>query len=355
MKFNKTNLSVVDNAGVRVQPRIVIGDQGDYRSGDILDANAVQNIVKTDGDVDYAEYSQFKEDTESSISDINTAIQGVEDDVADISDKVDKLTVGFNPSVGDVLFTDGTISADVETEIDSGKTPIAVCVAPASEFDDNKARFASLKFAHNGSSWCISAVSYEDTPLKNISSDEYVKTDYNGSENTDILIDFGGNQYSAAYLCKIYNPGAYYNEWYLPACGELYYMYTNYDKISDTIDKIYAKDQSLVDDIYSHTYWSSSEYSQIEAWCVYLNTRSFFGGVSYSSKSSYDTILPFVVIPPINTPTEEIKIKTEEIKTNNESLEEATAKSIAILNKKITSVFMRIDDIDKRVNDLENA
>lgn len=45
MRTSKTNLSVIDNTGTRVQPRIVVGESTDtgYKSGDILDANAVIN------------------------------------------------------------------------------------------------------------------------------------------------------------------------------------------------------------------------------------------------------------------------------------------------------------------------
>lgn len=45
MRTSKTNLSVIDNTGARVQPRIVVGESADagYKSGDILDANAVIN------------------------------------------------------------------------------------------------------------------------------------------------------------------------------------------------------------------------------------------------------------------------------------------------------------------------
>lgn len=46
MNKNKTNLSVVNNIGVRVKPSIIVGEQGSYSSGDILDANAVEKVVK---------------------------------------------------------------------------------------------------------------------------------------------------------------------------------------------------------------------------------------------------------------------------------------------------------------------
>lgn len=47
MNKNKTNLSVVNAAGIRVNSNIIVGDQGSYSSGDILDANAVEQVVTT--------------------------------------------------------------------------------------------------------------------------------------------------------------------------------------------------------------------------------------------------------------------------------------------------------------------
>lgn len=46
---NKTNISVKDIRGIRVTPDLVIGPQGDYASGDILDANATQELINAGG------------------------------------------------------------------------------------------------------------------------------------------------------------------------------------------------------------------------------------------------------------------------------------------------------------------
>lgn len=54
MRVNKTNLSVIDNTGARIQPRIIIGDNAGYKSGDILDANAV--TAEIENTVQYGKY-----------------------------------------------------------------------------------------------------------------------------------------------------------------------------------------------------------------------------------------------------------------------------------------------------------
>lgn len=53
---SKTNISVVSNTGTRRKAEVIIGDNGKYPSGDILDANAVQQTIKeTAGDLDRKE------------------------------------------------------------------------------------------------------------------------------------------------------------------------------------------------------------------------------------------------------------------------------------------------------------
>lgn len=47
MKKSKTNVSVVNNVGIRRSADIHIGNKGSFPSGDILDANAIQEAVDT--------------------------------------------------------------------------------------------------------------------------------------------------------------------------------------------------------------------------------------------------------------------------------------------------------------------
>lgn len=46
---SKTNISVVSNTGVRRKSEVIIGDSGTYTSGDILDANATQELINSGG------------------------------------------------------------------------------------------------------------------------------------------------------------------------------------------------------------------------------------------------------------------------------------------------------------------
>lgn len=47
MKKSKLlNTSILDNTRVRIQPNLIVGESNGYKSGDILDANAVVELVK---------------------------------------------------------------------------------------------------------------------------------------------------------------------------------------------------------------------------------------------------------------------------------------------------------------------
>ena len=48
MKKTKTNISVVNNAGIRRNASVHVGKQGPFPSGDILDANAIQEMLDDD-------------------------------------------------------------------------------------------------------------------------------------------------------------------------------------------------------------------------------------------------------------------------------------------------------------------
>ena len=47
MKKSKTNISVVNNVGIRRNADVHIGDNGPYPSGDILDANAILQLIQS--------------------------------------------------------------------------------------------------------------------------------------------------------------------------------------------------------------------------------------------------------------------------------------------------------------------
>ena len=47
MKKYKTDLSVTNNVGIRVKANILVGENGVYESGTLLDANAILELINS--------------------------------------------------------------------------------------------------------------------------------------------------------------------------------------------------------------------------------------------------------------------------------------------------------------------
>ena len=126
--------------------------------------------------------------------------------------------------------------------------------------------------------------------LTNRPNTMFAKADYNGKENTALLVAFQTTEgktasNSAAIYCNEYAPTGMESskgQWYLPAAGELYdYMYGNYDKLLS----IYTT--HLGYSHFSYSFWSSSEGSNSHAWDVnslsddvYLTNKNYNASVS---------------------------------------------------------------------------
>lgn len=93
---SKTDVSVLDNLGLRRKAEIEIGDSGSYESGLLMDANAIENMV--DKKVEDSAGTALSPEVEAVISDLPTIKQSVENiqslitaDSQDIDDAIDKF------------------------------------------------------------------------------------------------------------------------------------------------------------------------------------------------------------------------------------------------------------------------
>lgn len=86
---SKTNLSILNNTGVRINPSIIVGESNGYVSGDILDANAVKELVGG---------STSKNDFE----DLQTQVDNISDSVDNISDSVNNIQSLISADPSDV-------------------------------------------------------------------------------------------------------------------------------------------------------------------------------------------------------------------------------------------------------------
>ena len=115
-----------------------------------------------------------------------------------------------------------------------------------------------------------------DVPnLENLSLDTEKKADYNGKANTAAIIagyTTLGIDMVNRDMCKVletYNEGGY-TDWYIPACGQLYEIYTNVTDINTALTNIGGTA------FISKEYWSSSE-----------SSSSFGGGVHFGEGEVY--------------------------------------------------------------------
>ena len=111
-------------------------------------------------------------------------------------------------------------------------------------------------------------------------------TDFNGQENTDILVGIG-TAYTAANAARKYK--AYDGdtlEWYLPSIGELAVYFHDFNKINAAIAK--ARGLKVSDAIY----WSSSEYSNTNALVMLIG----IGTLNTSDKDSTCFVRPFACL-----------------------------------------------------------
>lgn len=111
-----------------------------------------------------------------------------------------------------------------------------------------------------------------DTELDNYSNRGSAARDIDGLNNTKTILE-SGKDYPAFAAVD------YKNGWYVPAAGQLKCIFKNLNDIDQSLDKVGGK-------AFRHmglNYWSSTEYSEIEAW--YLTT---IGGLEHTSDGYND-------------------------------------------------------------------
>lgn len=167
--FNPRLLNaVIAGTGMRnpVRPHVILGSEdGEFVRGDLMDANAIQEFINQK----ISDLVNNAPEALDTLKELADAIQenGVADLVtkgqleAALDNKVDKIdgkglstndytdddkavVDSLKPAkynLLDYLFSDGTTGPDLV----EGKTPVGICVAPASHFADGKARFMSLQ------------------------------------------------------------------------------------------------------------------------------------------------------------------------------------------------------------------
>ena len=111
-----------------------------------------------------------------------------------------------------------------------------------------------------------------DTDLSNFTCRGKASDDVDGYNNTKTILESGKN-YPA------FNAVDFSSGWYLPAAGQLKRLYKCMDDVNPSLTKVGGMPVKPI----GLTYWSSTEYSDIEAW--YLIT---IGGLEHTSDGYND-------------------------------------------------------------------
>ena len=132
---------------------------------------------------------------------------------------------------------------------------------------------------------------YQSTP--NLSGDfttwtSGVLSDFNGKTNTDVIVAASSNAKDMGTILKNFNAAADqyqgYNDWYIPAFGQLALMYLNMTDINAALTQIGGVN------IFDNYYWSSSECDYDSGWFVYINS----GGVANGRGKNFSLRVRFV-------------------------------------------------------------
>ena len=111
-------------------------------------------------------------------------------------------------------------------------------------------------------------------------------SDVEGKKNTGAWLAKSMSNYPAALACHNFAPG--FGEWYLPAVGELAYLAPRWGAITDKLTQLAAAGCRVAQlgDAY---FWSSSAYSPVYSWCVFM----YNGYVNYFNRDFNIYVLAF--------------------------------------------------------------
>lgn len=274
-------------------------------------------------------------------------------DLPHVSLTKDNMIVHYHPlpaKLYDYLYEDGSFGKK-----DATRTAIGVCVIPGGVLPDGKARFMSLKemtptspneggqdtFIYwggrgsdipsltnfqtvvtgdttaegtNSYGFVPNNGSYADTPHIPSPIDYFsaysstgATSDLDGKANTEKILavdnaastawqtaesitndDMTTTMHPAAQCCWRFNPGSTnQGDWYLPSIGELAFIMPNFNDLQTAISNVSGV--QLVD---YYVYWSSTVYSEHNAWCVYTDR----GNVSRNAKSDTYDVRAFLAL-----------------------------------------------------------
>ena len=131
-------------------------------------------------------------------------------------------------------------------------------------------------------------------------------SDFNGKANTAVIAAASSDARDMCTVLNTFNAADSYNNWYVPACGQLALMYLNMTKINAALAKIGGTALA------AEGYWSSSEVSSDYAWYMYFD----FGRVDDYGDKDINYLVRFIRDI---TPTKPLKERVSELESSKQN------------------------------------
>lgn len=169
--------------------------------------------------------------------------------------------------VGDIL-CEGNVVVSPSSFAVSGHTPIGVVF----HVDGSRQHGWAVGLKDLGKyQWGPNSV---DTPLRNRMNKLQAKNDLDGYNNTKTILEGGYDIPFPAFDFLDFENG-----WYLPALGQLKYLYANLDKVNESLSAVDGTPFSTEED---WEFWSSTEYSICNAWSMDSSGKFYHKDESYN-------------------------------------------------------------------------
>lgn len=114
-----------------------------------------------------------------------------------------------------------------------------------------------------------------DTPLTNYTTDRLAIYDLNGYINTQIILETFSNDTTYSEDYQAFHAVDFENGWYLPAIGQLNYLYGNLIEVNSSL---YMAGGVPFETGSSWRYWSSTEHGSQGAWFISASGLLFGDG-----------------------------------------------------------------------------
>jgi len=185
------------------------------------------------------------------------------------------LGFGQAVSIGDILCTDGSIVSRASFP-SSGKTAQGIVFYV--DATDTHGWAVALNNQSNSIKWCIH-YTYDIADLPNVSNAREAMHDLNGHGNTGIIRAEGGSDVFPAAWAVDYDHG-----WYLPAGGQLRYLYSCAPEVNASLQTVGGTPIHLEGQYY---WWSSTEFSPYHAYD--MNNGGSLGDYLKDNSNNYPT------------------------------------------------------------------